>query len=63
MERTTTTAATSQFKRSHLHVTLDGEVQVVSTPLRFVVQPKASGVLVPTSEPDDDAVEAAPGIT
>ena len=60
MARTTTTATTLHFKRPRVHLTLDGEVEQVGTPLRFAVRPQALHVLVPPPELDDDAARTAP---
>lgn len=47
-------------KRPNLMAMVDGEIERLSTPLRFKILPKALSVLVPPKEVDDSAVVGVP---
>ena len=44
-----------QTRRKRMHVAFDGEVDIVSTPLQYKILPKALRVIVPKTEPQEDA--------
>lgn len=45
---------TIETRHKHLHVAFDGEVQKMSTPLRYRIRPGALTVMVPAPNPEKE---------